>query len=112
MRAFERATVALAAVGVLLLFLFPPFMCVDAASDGQRHASLGYHAVWNPPSAAVAYNALYPDAPEAPSGARLADVTPRIDRVRLSASAIAVSLVCILAIHARRRLTRSGASSA
>ena len=104
MPAFERATVAVTAAAVILLFLVPPFMSVDAASGGRVHASLGYHPVWSPPTADAAFRALYPDAHEAPTQVRLADVTPRINRVKLSASAVAVSLLCVLVIEGRRRV--------
>jgi hypothetical protein len=107
MSACERTTVAAAVVDIGLLFLFPPFMSVDAASGGRAHVALGHHPVWKPPSAEAAFRALYPEVGDAPHPVRLADVTPRINRVRLSASAIGVAIVYVLVIEGRRRLARS-----
>jgi hypothetical protein len=112
MPAFERATIAGTAAAILLLFLFPPFMSIDAASGGRVHASLGYHPVWNPPSAEAAFRVLYPDTLGVPTPARLTEVAPRINRVRLSFSAVAVAGVCVLVVEGRRRLTRARPAAA
>jgi hypothetical protein len=41
MKAIERSIIAAVAAAILLLFLFPPFMCIDAESGGRVHTTLG-----------------------------------------------------------------------
>ena len=40
---------ALFTCGLILMFLFPPYFGIDRSSNGQVHASVGYHPVWDPP---------------------------------------------------------------
>jgi hypothetical protein len=49
MKAIERSIIAGAALVLLLIFLYPPFMSIDPQSEGRVHAALGHHAIWDPP---------------------------------------------------------------
>jgi hypothetical protein len=97
---------ALAATGIVLLFLCPPWMCIDPESEGRVHAALGYHAIWHQPSSEFAFRTLYPDAADLPSAERLADFVPRINRVQFTVSALALALTAGLSHLLLRR--RSG----
>jgi hypothetical protein len=103
---FECAIIVVVATVIVLLFLFPPFMCIDAESGGRVHAALGYCPVWNPPSPEIAFRRLYPKTLEAPNPERLAAVLPRINRVRLSTTAFAVAVAGTAVIQALRRRDR------
>jgi hypothetical protein len=103
MKAMKRSIIAITAAAILLILLFPPFMCVDAESGGRVHATLGYYPVWNPPSPEVAFRVLYPESREIPSPERLAAVIPRVNRVRLKVTAYAVALAGCLIILALRK---------
>jgi len=106
MRGLHAAAVVLAVVALVLLLVFPPWMCIDPRSGGRVHAALGHAPLWNPPSPVSAFRTLYPDARELPGPDRLADFAPAVNRVRLTASALAVALVFValrvLPLRARR----------
>ena len=108
MKATERSVIAVAALLLLLLFLYPPFMSIDPQSQGRVHAALGHHAIWDPPPPEIAFRALYPNAPELPDAGRLAGLIPRINRVRLTIYALTVGLAGSLALwgigRQRRRI--------
>jgi len=107
MKTIEHSIVACAALVLLLMFLYPPFMSIDPESGGRVHAALGCHAVWKPPSPEFVFRSLYPDAPELPDAERLAGFVPRINRVRLTVNVLGVALAGSLAIWVlRRRLSR------
>lgn len=88
----DRIVQVLAAAGIVLLFVRPPWMCIDPKSGGGVHAALGYHAVWNQPSSEFAFRILYPNAANLPDAERLADFVPRLNRVRLAVSALVLAL--------------------
>ncbi len=76
---------------LVLVFLFPPFMCIDPESHGRVHAALGHHAAWNPPAAELVFRTLYPAA-ELPKPERLSDFVPRINTVQLAAETLGIAL--------------------
>jgi hypothetical protein len=43
---------------VVAVLLFPPFMVIDRAAAETRHAALGHHPIWRPPTPALAEQAL------------------------------------------------------
>ncbi len=100
MKLIGRVIQVLAATGIVLLLLYPPWMCMDEESEGRVHAALGYHPIWYQPSSEFAFGALYPDDADLPSAERLADFVPRINRVQFTVSALslalAVGLSCLL----------------
>jgi hypothetical protein len=106
MKAIERSIIAGAALVLLLLFLYPPFMSVDPQSEGRVHAALGHHAIWDPPPPDFAFRALYPNALELPNAERLAGFMPRVNSVRLTIYTLAVGLAGSLALSVLRRRRR------
>jgi hypothetical protein len=102
----ERTFIGVSAVVILVMFLVPPFMCVDQLSGGRKHMALGYHTIWHPPSPEFAYHALYPDARDIPNPERLAAVIPRINRVRLAGTVLAFVLALSLTVLMLRRQSR------
>ena len=103
MKAIERSIVGCAAVLLLLMFLFPPFMSIDPESNGRVHAALGRHPVWNPPSAEFVFRTLYPNTAELRRPGRLTGFVPRINKVQLTVDVLAVVLTCSLVTWALRR---------
>jgi hypothetical protein len=96
-------TVATAAVALLLAF--PPYMVIDQTAPETRHAALGHHPRWRPPT---------PDRAEAvltsKVGPPIVSVQPLlrigVNRVRLAAEALTVTagFLCALgALQWRRR---------
>ncbi len=102
-QAIERSIIAASALVLLLVFLYPPFMCIDPESNGRVHASLGHHAVWQPPSQEYIFRTLYPSAPGLPNQERLAGFVPRVNRIRLTLYLLAVGLTDIVLLSALRR---------
>ncbi len=109
MKAPETVVVACTVGAILLIFLFPPFMSIDAHSGGRVHASMGYHPIWDPPSSIFAYRTLYPNVRELPDVDRLTACTPRINRVRLTVNVVAIAfggILTILMLRGGRRWIR------
>jgi len=107
MKLIGRIIPTLAAAGIILQFVCPPWMCIDPESGGRVHAALGYHAVWRQPTSEFAFRTLYPTATDLPGAERLADFVPRINRVRLTLSALALALAAGLSrLLLRRRRNR------
>ena len=104
MNAIERFTFAGAALALILIFLFPPFMCIDPESNGRVHGSLGHHSIWAPPSPEFAFRALYPDARELPDPERLTDFKPKVNVVRLTLDVLTITLAQVLVISILRAL--------
>ena len=103
MKTIERAILTATAITLLLLFLYPPFVCIDPESRGQVHGTLGHHAIWNTPTPEFAFRALYPNARELPNTERLAGFEARINRVRLTIYTLTVALIGSLALSMLRR---------
>ncbi|MBP1596647.1 MAG: hypothetical protein H6Q05_2024 [Acidobacteria bacterium] len=106
MKTIECLIIVGAALLLLLIFVYPPWMSIDPQSEGRVHAGLGHHAIWNPPSPETIFRALYPNAPELPNAERLAGFTPRVNKVGLTIYALAIGLAGSLAILLIRRLRR------
>lgn len=98
----KRLVILAVAVALLLLFLWPPFMCTDAETGGRVHRAIGHYPVWNPPSAETAYYMLYPNTREIPDAQRLNSLTLRVNRVRLMTYAFAIGFACAMARLALR----------
>ena len=105
MKSSELSILA-AVVALLVLFLYPPFMCIDPESGGRVHGTLGHHAIWKTPTPEYAYGALYPNARELPDAERRAGLVPRVNRVRLVIYAFAITLAGGLAQSVLRRQDR------
>lgn len=96
------------ALGVLAgLWLLPPYAVVDDASGGSRHAAVGHHPAWSPPTEAEA-GALLDRAvgPAEDAGA----TRPRVIRndVHLAFETLLVLLAAGLARIVTRRRRVSG----
>lgn len=99
---------ALGTFAIALLFAFPPFMVIDQAAPETRHAALGHHPRWRPPT---------PDAAEAVLVSRSAPpragVSPSLElgvnRVRLVLEAITVGAAALCAFGALRWRRRRNA---
>ena len=80
--------VAIVATVILsLMILFPPFFGVYDQSGVNRHTSLGWHPIWNPPSQAEAYRAIHDEPHDA-----VPDV-PAADRRRVAEERLALTRV-------------------
>lgn len=103
MKKIRNSIIAGAALMLIVMFLHPPFMAIDPASNGRVHGSLGWHAVWNPPSPEFVFRTLYPDAATLPDAIRLADFVPRVNMVLLTLCSLAVVLAAGLSTWALGR---------
>lgn len=97
-RTRDVAIAAAAAVAVCLL-LFPPFMVIDPAAADVRHAPLGHHPFWRPPTPDLAARALAGIPGPASQDGGLA-LTIGINRVRLvlELGAVALGALVVLAV--------------
>ena len=99
---------ALGTIAVGLLFAFPPYMVIDQSAPETRHAALGHHSRWQPPT---------PDAAEAvlsiEVGPARAGVPPSlrigVNRVRLVVEVITVTAAALCAFGALRWRRRKNA---
>lgn len=104
----RRWLLALGTFAIALLFAFPPYMVIDQSAPETRHAALGHHLRWQPPT---------PDAAEAVLRSRSAPpragVPPsleiRVNRVRLVLEAITVTAAALCALGALRWRQRRNA---
>ncbi len=104
MKIVDRAILAIAVLALLLVILFPPWMCVDPQSGGRVHAALGHHSLWSPPSPESIFRTLYPDVREVPGAVRLADFNPAVNRVQFTIEACAIVLAAGSSRYLLRRL--------
>lgn len=99
---------ALGTIAIALLLAFPPYMVIDQSAPETRHAALGHHPRWQPPT---------PDAAEAVLASRSAPpragVQPPlkigVNRVRLAAEVITVTAAALCALGALRWRRRRNA---
>jgi len=88
-----RARQALFVIGmsvVVLVLIFPPFAVIDLA--GARHAPLGHHPFWRPPTPEMAEQVLTWRFGPPPIGAR-PSLRIRVNQVRLTFE-VMVTVVC------------------
>jgi len=78
----RRVVVITGAALLAVLLLYPPFMVIDSAAARTRHAALGYHPRWRPPSPVKAEEVLRYRVGPPPSGVQ-PSLQIRINRVRL-----------------------------
>ncbi len=103
-----RFIVLLAGTAVIAgVLACPPYMVIDAAVP-IRHAALGHHPRWQPPSLAMAEQALearFGPPPGAPSASRVA-----VNGVRLGfeTAAVIIGMASVWAFRPRRRAGREG----
>lgn len=97
------------AAGVLVsLWLAPPFMVIDGASAGARHAPLGHRPFWSPPTREAAAEVLAREF-----GAPATDDLTAL-RIGRNDVRLAMETVCVLAVAGvlgwatRRRARRGG----
>jgi len=105
----QRVRHVLTVIGAGLLasvLLFPPFMVIDLASAGTRHAALGHHARWSPPTPVMAERALTEMLRPPPAGVQTS-LRIGVNRVRLglelTAAAVGVLAVWVVQRWHRRR---------
>lgn len=104
-----------AGVAIALLWTFPPYAVIDDASGGARHAAIGHHPAWRPPTEREAEALLTwragPPGPGTPSRSR---VMRNDVRLGLETVALALSLAVVgpaLTARRRRRAGEAGASA-
>jgi hypothetical protein len=54
----QKTALALFAIAIIALSLFPPFFAIDPTSEGRIHTSIGFHPAWAPPDEAYAHEVL------------------------------------------------------
>jgi hypothetical protein len=84
------AVVSAGALAIAALVVFPPFMVIDRAAPETRHAALGHHPAWRPPTAAAAEEVLMQEVGPPP-----AEASPSLDIGRNSVL-LTVEVVLIL----------------
>jgi len=91
---------------VVGLWAVPPFAVIDDGSGGARHAALGHHPAWDPPSPAEAEAALGRLVGPPQPG-----LHPRIrvkrNNVRLGLEILVVAVTAVGLVVLRRRLSAS-----
>jgi hypothetical protein len=98
---------ALGTIAIALLLAFPPYMVIDQGAPETRHAALGHHPRWRPPTPDRAEGALTSKV-----GPLIVNVQPSlrigVNRVRLAAEVMTVTAGALGALGAlrwRRRRT-------
>jgi hypothetical protein len=90
------------ALGILAgLWMIPPYAVIDDASGGVRHAAVGHHPAWSPPTEAEA-NALLDRAVGPVEGE--ASTRPRV--IRNDVHLAFETLLALLAVGGVRALAR------
>jgi len=99
---------AIGTIAIGLLFAFPPYMVIDQSAPETRHAALGHHPRWQPPTPDAAEAVLTTDA-----GPPRAGVPPSlrtgVNRVRLVVEIITVTAAALCAFGALRWRRRKNA---
>jgi hypothetical protein len=89
------------ATATALLLVFPPYMVIDRTSPETRHAALGHHPLWRPPTPDTAEEVLTskvgPPRAGVPRSLRIS-----VNRVRLAAEAVTVTAAALCALGALR----------
>jgi hypothetical protein len=101
----QKGILVVAALVLLVMILFPPYYGIDRESGGRLHAFIGYHPVWDPPSASDVYQRLTPAAPEGSSPGDLSSFEARLNVVRLAFNLALLGVAAVLAKFALRRLS-------
>ena len=103
---FRNVLLVIGVAVVAALVLCPPFMVIDRSAPTTRHAALGHHPLWQPPTPAMAEQALVRMSGRPTSG-DLASLHIGTNRVRLtlelSGVATAAAAAWLIGRRARRR---------
>ncbi|UCD25148.1 MAG: hypothetical protein JSW51_04270 [Gemmatimonadota bacterium] len=105
---------------LLLMVLFPPYFGVYDQSGVNRHTSLGWHPIWNPPSQAEAYRVIHDEphdaVPDVPESDRRRAAEERLALTRVGFNKVgfvfqlivlcAVTAVGVVIVRRWRRMTR------
>ena len=96
---------ALGTTAIALLLAFPPYMVIDLGAPETRHAALGHHPRWQPPTPADAEAVLASRSAPPRAGVR-PSLKIGVNRVRLAmevTTVIAAALCALGALRWRRR---------
>jgi hypothetical protein len=99
---------ALAAVVLLLMVLFPPYFGVYDQSGANLHTALGRHPLWSPPSQAEAYAAIHGESHDEVAAASaeersrlveesMAQTQVRFNKIRFAMQVVMLTLVAAVA---------------
>ena len=99
----RRILLPLGVLCLLALVVRPPYFVIDRASGGRAHASIGYHWIWSPPSAADGYRRLVGASPLDVTPERLAQYAVRLNTVRLVQSLVVLAAALALGAFLGRR---------
>jgi hypothetical protein len=90
MRHLTKIVVIAATAVILLMLMFPPYYGMKLPREENLHAFIGYHPIWNPPTATYAHQALHGHSHDAvePQNA----IEPRTDDERESLESYVVEL--------------------
>lgn len=102
----QKTALALFAVVVIALCLFPPFFAIDPTSEGRIHAPIGFHPVWAPPDEAYAYEVLAEEGLLPSEGLEVITLRVRRNNVLIVFSLLSLLIGVSVALFAFR--TRSG----
>jgi hypothetical protein len=86
---------AVATVVLSLMMLFPPYFGVYDQSGANRHTSLGWHPIWDPPSPAEAYRAIHGESHNAVP-VMTAGEHSRVAEERLALTRVALNKVMLV----------------
>lgn len=106
MHRLRNAVTVIGVVLLLWLLLFPPFAVIDLAAAQPRHAALGHHPRWRPPTPALAEHVLTgrfgPPSPGAKTSLQI-----RVNRVRLGLEMTVTTVAAFVVSVVQRRLARA-----
>ena len=99
----QKGILLVAALVLILMILFPPYYGIDRESGGRVHAFVGYHAIWNPPSASYVYERLAFLDPESADPGRLSSFEARLNAVRMIFNCAILGIATALAMFVLRK---------
>ncbi len=99
MNARQGVVAGVAALALLVILLFPPYLAMDSTSGGTVHAAVGHHPVWAPPTQAHALAVLARDPDLGDAGILLENLDIRVNRVRLLSQVIGLVLVALVGLR-------------
>ena len=92
----QKIILAIGAIILITMIVHPPYFGIDSESGGKLHAFIGYHWIWDPPSAPDVYESLTKSDPTGGDPLRLASFEARINTVRLMENTVVLGAAVAL----------------
>lgn len=100
----QKTVISFALIVVLIMILFPPYAAMKLPVGNNIHGSLGYHPIWDPPDAKVAYETLTGEKYDSSKAEELANYIVIFNKVGFIFSLIGLAIITtILLIIFRKR---------